>query len=42
MILTKETEVRGDVERNRVPVLLGAQQMSREAVRGPVMLLGHN
>jgi len=42
MILTGETEVRGDVERTRVPVPLGAPQMSCEAVRGPVMLLHHN
>jgi hypothetical protein len=42
MILTGEKEVRGDVDRNRVPVPLGALQMSREAVRGPVMLPRHN
>jgi len=42
MILTGELEVRGDVERNRVPVPLGAPQMSREAVLGSVMLLWHN
>jgi len=41
MILTEETEVRGDVERTRVPVPLGAQ-VSCEAVRCPVMLLRHN
>jgi hypothetical protein len=42
MILTGETEVRRYLERTRVSVPLGAPQMSREAVRDPVMLLRHN
>ena len=50
MIMTGEKEERGEVERwrggeverTRVPVRFGAPQMSREAVRGPVILPRHN